>query len=54
MMVHDEQVLETKPDNIEQLKTILQQALELTDNLYKVRCKNAIEIKVGGTYYETH
>jgi DNA polymerase I-like protein with 3'-5' exonuclease and polymerase domains len=54
MMVHDEQVLETKPESVEQLKTILQQALELTDNLYKVRCKNAIEIKVGGTYYETH
>jgi DNA polymerase I-like protein with 3'-5' exonuclease and polymerase domains len=54
ILYHDEVAISTTDKNVSKVKFILNKALEATDKFFKVKCPNAIEIKVGSDWAETH
>lgn len=51
---HDEGQWSVHHYDVDWFKDVLQDALELTDKYYKVKCPNAIDIKTGHNWYDTH
>lgn len=51
---HDEGQWSVGEQDVDRFSIVLQDALELTDNYYKVKCKNDIDTKTGINWMETH
>ena len=51
---HDEGQWSVAEKDVEEFKTILQTALELTDKYYDVKCPNAIDTKYGANWGDCH
>lgn len=51
---HDEGQWAVKDEDVEKFKRILLSSVELTDNYYKVKCNNDIDIKTGKNWGDCH
>jgi len=52
--VHDELQYETPPENVDNLKNLLEESAKLSGEYYKLRCPIAAEAKAGMTWADVH
>ena len=54
ILYHDEVQISVNIDHVDGVKSVLRQALEMTDKHFKVRCPNDIDIKTGKNWEDCH